>query len=127
MHIGEIISNLLAQRHMTKRELGDAIGLTGSSATYLTSRPSIDVETLQRIGNVLKYNFFKHYPVEEGAVGASPVIADERDKKIAELGSKISETEKLLENCKRDLMMQKQENIYLKKINDLLERVGKNG
>ena len=69
MHIGQKISEIIAQRRTTKQELGRAIGLTGSSATYLTTRASIDVETLQKIGNVLKYDFFKHFPVDEEGTG----------------------------------------------------------
>ncbi|MFI5218290.1 MAG: hypothetical protein ACHQNT_02290 [Bacteroidia bacterium] len=121
MHIGNKITEVLALRHMTKQTLGRAIGFTGSAATYLTTRPSIDVETLQKIGNQLKYNFFKHYPVEEDGGSTSPTTGP-LDDKISELKIKISELEKNLEACKRDLVMQKQENVYLKKINELLEK-----
>lgn len=130
MHIGNKITEVLKQRHSTKQALGRSIGLTGSSATYLSTRPSIDVETLQKISNVLKYNFFKHYPVEEAGEGSFSfttekiVIADEKDKVILEMKGKILELEKNLEACKRDLVMQKQENVYLKKINELLDKKG---
>ena len=119
MHIGEKIKEVLALRHLTKQELGRRMGLTGSAATYLTTRASIDVETLQTIGAILKYNFFKHFPVkEDGAPAIASADGDEMDK----LKSRVEELEKLLEACKRDLMMQKQENGYLKKINELLEK-----
>lgn len=118
MHIGNKITEILLQRHMTKQDLGRAIGVTGSAATYLTTRESVDVETLQKIGNVLKYNFFKHFPVEEDVTKIAVAVDDEK-KKLLE---KMSELEKNLEMCKRDLMMQKQENVYLKKINELLEK-----
>lgn len=119
MHIGEKIAEILALRHMTKRGLGDAVGLTGSSATYLVSRPSIDVDTLAKIGNVLRYNFFKHYPVteDETAAASSPQNAE-----LAKMKTRVDELEKQLEAYKRDLIMQKQENVYLKKINELLEK-----
>src|SRR5262245_44610189 len=98
MHIGQKISEIIVQRHTTKQELGRTIGLTGSSATYLTTRASIDVETLQKVGLALKYNFFKHFPIdEEGAgdreQGASAVKSD-KDKMLEELKEKIMEKER---------------------------------
>ena len=124
MHIGNKITEVLKARHMTKQTLGRGIGFTGSAATYLTTRPSIDVETLHNIGLYLNYNFFKHYPVEERDVLTLPAtgVSDDKDKMISEMKIKISELEKNLEACKRDLGMQKQENVYLKKINELLEK-----
>jgi hypothetical protein len=41
---------------------------------------------------------------------------------VAELLARISALEKSLEAARRDLVIQKQENGYLKKINELLER-----
>lgn len=118
MHVGQKLSELLVEKRMTRQELGRLIGVTGSAVTYLVSRGTFDVETLQKIGNVLKYNFFKHYPVEEDAEEMAAGVESEKKLLIA----KIMDLEKNLEQCKRDLMMQKQENGYLKKINDLLEK-----
>ena len=44
---------------------------------------------------------------------------EEEKKKLQE---KNAELEKQLEGCRRDLLFQKQENVYLKKINELLEK-----
>ena len=128
MHIGQKISEIIAQRRTTKQELGRAIGLTGSTATYLTTRASIDVETLQKIGNVLKYNFFQHFPVDEGngaAANGLVEIKDERDLLIDELKEKMMEKDRTILALKREVTLMKQENQYLKKINDLLEGQGK--
>ena len=65
IHIGEKISEVLAQQHKTKKELGETIGMSTSASTYLTTRKSVDVETLWKISLALKFDFFKHYPVEE--------------------------------------------------------------
>ena len=119
MHIGNKISEVLSANQVTRQKLGRAIGVTSSAATYLTTRTSIDVETLAAIGNVLKYNFFKHYPVKEE--GALLFASSENDEQV-KLMSRVEDLEKQLEACKRDLIMQKQENVYLKKINELLER-----
>jgi DNA-binding Xre family transcriptional regulator len=129
MHIGQKISEIIAQRRTTKQELGRAIGLTGSSATYLTTRASIDVETLQKVGNILKYDFFKHFPVDEEGTGGkghgTGEIKSEKDLLIDELKEKIMEKERTILALRREVTLMKQENQYLKKINDLLEAQGK--
>jgi hypothetical protein len=111
-HIGGAIGIRLADLHMTKKDLGDEIGMSQSNIVYLTKRKSIDVITLHKISVALRNNFFKHYPVEE-IITALPV--DEKDKIIAELKGKIEEVER-----QADIL--KQENGYLKKINELLEK-----
>jgi len=124
IHIGNKVAELLQARHITKRELGDRIGMSSGAAVYLTKRESIDAETLWKIGVALRYNFFKHYPVSEEA-GVGSLEKEEKEKENDEpkgLKEKIIELEKQLEAAKRDLAMQKQENVYLKKINDLLEK-----
>lgn len=118
IHIGEKISQRLKQMNMTRQGLGRAIGLSGSNATYLTTRQTIDVETLWKIGKVLRYNFFKLYVVEEGGIAEGGAgMTGERDGKIAAL-------EKELEAGSMDLARQKQENGYLKEINELLRKTG---
>lgn len=121
IHIGNKIAELLQAKHITKRELGGRIGMSPSSAVYLTNRKSIDAETLWKIGIALKYNFFKHYPIEEEGKEVIGKKENENDE-AKRLKEKIAELEKQLEASKRDLVMQKQENVYLKKINDLLEK-----
>ncbi len=135
IHIGNLINELLEKQHKTKRELGDDIGMSQSQAVYLGTRKSIDALMLQKIGNALKNNFFKHYPIEEVVEGNGEAekrgsgekdpsatlrmtTLEEEKKKLQE---KITELEKQLEGCKRDLLFQKQENGYLKEINELLK------
>ncbi|HLG36014.1 MAG TPA: hypothetical protein VI757_14125 [Bacteroidia bacterium] len=123
MHIGEKIAEVLKQKHMTKQELGRTLGMSGSAATYLTTRPTIDVETLHKIGTAVNYNFFRHYPVEEGqgAGDKGQAAKDEKDKMIDELKQKMMEKDRTIIALKREVELRKQENEYLKKINELLE------
>ena len=131
MHIGEKIAEVLRQKHMTKQELGRTLGMSGSAATYLTTRPTIDVETLHKIGTAVNYNFFRHYPVEERdgstslTAGAGQAEKSENEKMIDELKQKMSEKDRIILALKREIVLQKQENDYLKKINNLLEMQGK--
>jgi transcriptional regulator with XRE-family HTH domain len=122
MHIGQKILEVMKQRRITKAEVSKAVGMSRPAINYLTKRPTMDVNTLAKIGNSVKYDFFKHYPiieVNEGFIHTEPSAEATENKKLQD---KISELERQLENCKRDLMIQKQENVYLKKINALLEK-----
>jgi transcriptional regulator with XRE-family HTH domain len=122
MHIGEKIAEVLKAKHMTKQELGRTLGMSGSAATYLTTRPTIDVETLQKIGTVVSYNFFRHYPVEEpGAGDNGQGDKSEKDTLINELRQKMMEKDRTILALRREVELRKQENEYLKKINELLE------
>ena len=126
MHIGEKISEVLKLKHMTKQELGRTLGMSGSAATYLTTRPTIDAETLQKIGTAVNYNFFRHYPVEEGkGIGDGSTALTAGDKVIEETKQRMMEKDRIIVALKREIVLMKQENDYLKKINSLLEMVVK--
>ncbi len=117
MHIGQKIAEIIAVRHSNKQALGRSIGISGSTATYLTTRKSIDVQMLANIGNALKYNFFNLYKVTE--IGAESLP---ENIELAQMKMKNEEMAKELEACKRELLMQQRENEYLKEINDLLRK-----
>jgi len=118
--IGEIITRVIAEKKISKAELGRMLGIAAPAVTYLTTRDSIDVNTLHKVGLALKYNFFKHYVVVEEGQGTRDKgqgeIKDEKDNVIEELKGKIAELESAL---------QKQENGFLKEINELLKKGGK--
>ncbi len=126
IHIGGMIEKLLDDQHRTKRDLGLDLGMSQSNVVYLTKRESIDVQTLHKIGNNLKYNFWKHFPIDDGASADAKVserekqVSAEKDKVIAELNAKLAEKDNVIEDLKRDLV--KQENDFLKEINSLLKK-----
>ncbi len=109
-----------------KRDMGLDIDMSQGNVVYLTKRDSIDVKTLQKIGNELRYNFWKHFPIDDGTNAATLVterekqMIAEKDKVIAELNAKIAERDKVIEDLKQDLV--KQENDFLKEINSLLKK-----
>lgn len=127
IHIGGKIEDLLEEQHKTKRELAADIDMSASNVVYLCGKESMDVQTLHRIGNALKYNFFKHFVIDDGkpksdvvsSESAKPV--EEKQKEIEQLKSELSEKEKLFKNLERELTLIKQENGYLKEINELLK------
>ena len=122
VHIGSRIAEKLEEQHKTKRELGDAIGMTPGNAVYLTTREMIDVKTLHKISVTLKYNFFKLFPVEEEVTSDKGQVISENEKVISDLKNKIAEQEKIIDGLKRDFEMQKKENGYLTEINELLRK-----
>ena len=111
---------------MSNSQLARALGVTYSAVTYILRKNTMDVYMLHRVSSALKYNFFRHFTVneDEGEKTMEVVskVFDVRDKTIEELKTKLAECEKITEPLKRDLQMQKQENVYLKKINELLEK-----
>ena len=127
IHIGGKIEDLLEEQHKTKRELADDIGMSAGNVVYLTKRASIDIQMVHKIGNALKYNFFKHFPIDEGNAATDVItngerkLIEEKDKEIKQLIDKLCEQERLIENLERESVMLKQENGYLKEINELLK------
>jgi hypothetical protein len=132
IHVGGKIEELLEKAHRTKRDLGLDLGMTQGNIVYLTKRESIDVQTLHKIGVNLKYNFWKHYPIDDGS-GATVIdervkqVSDEKDKvigelneRIAELRAQLAERDKVIEGLRQDLL--RQENEFLKEINSLLKK-----
>src|SRR5690348_9304454 len=92
--LGKKIEEILAQKNCTKTLLAEEIGMSQSNSSYLTRKKSIDVVTLHKIGMVLNYNFFKHYPV--------PEPEEEKNKPMEELKARIAELEKQLEEQKKE-------------------------
>ena len=125
-HVGLKIADLLEEQHRTKRDLGLDIDMSQGNVVYLTKRDSIDVKTLQKIGNELRYNFWKHFPIDDGTSADSLVtereklVVAEKDKEIAQLKEKLAEQDKVIEGLRQDLV--KQENEFLKEINSLLKK-----
>ena len=127
IHIGGKIEELLEDQHKTKRELALEIDMSASNVVYLCGKESMDVQTLHKIGNALKYNFFKHFKIDEGkpvsetSSGVQTKLIEEKEKEIQQLKEKLSEKEKLIESLERENVMLKQENGCLKEINELLK------
>lgn len=127
IHLGGKIEQLLEEQHKTKRELASDIDMSASNVVYLCGKESMDVQMLHKIGNALKYNFFKHFPIDDGkpvsevAVSAQAKLVEEKEKEIKALLEKLLEKEKQFESLEREFLMLKQENGYLKEINELLK------
>ena len=127
IHVGGKIEELLEEQHKTKRELADDIDMSASNVVYLCGKESMDVRMLHKIGNALKYDFFKHFVIDDGKPKSDAVSSEsakligEKKKEIETLKNQLSEKEKQFQNLEREFTMMKQENGYLKEINELLK------
>jgi len=132
IHIGSLIEKKMREKGLTKKQLGGMTGIKPVTIRYYLKRETLDVVTVHKIGKALKFNFFSYFPVTEDSSGllvgssekekeidAVKVLHDEEKKKFLE---KIVTLEKELDGAKRELVMVKQENGYLKEINELLKK-----
>lgn len=130
IHVGKMIAELLEKQHKTKKQFAQELGVSASSVSHITRKGNLDVKMLHRIGTLLRYNFFKHFPIaEEGAVAENIAREAEKNRMIEEYNGKIAEQVKVaegfkeeVEGLKREMEMLKQENGYLKEINGLLKK-----
>ncbi len=59
MHIGEKIKEVIAQQGRTTRWLAEQIPCERTNAYKILKRNTIDIDLLQRISQILEYDFFK--------------------------------------------------------------------
>lgn len=127
IHIGTKIDMLLNAQRMTKRELGDRIGVSASNAVHLTTRDNVDVRLLQRVGNALKYNFWKHFPIDDGSAAEVDELnklrqsSAEKDKRIEELEKQLSALQRETEPMKTEMRILKIENEYLRDFTEFVK------
>lgn len=65
--IGEIIREKVKESGMTVVDFADRIGKDRTNIYDMYKRKSFDTEDLQKIGEVLEYDFFEHF-LQEGTV-----------------------------------------------------------
>lgn len=132
IHIGSLIEKKMREKGLTKKQLGGMTGIKPVTIRYYLKRETLDVVTVHKIGKALKFNFFSYFPVTEDSSGLV-VVSSEKEKEIEKIKSdgaeekkklleKIVALEKELDNAKRELVMMKQENGFLKEINELLKK-----
>jgi transcriptional regulator with XRE-family HTH domain len=100
---------------MTQNTLSVLVNTSASNIARITQRKNVEVHMLYKISKALKHNFFKHFPVVEEEQPA------EKDKVVEELNAKIASLEKQAQSDNIEIRILKQENEYLKEINDLMK------
>lgn len=59
VHVGEMVSEAMYQRHISKRMFADEIGTDRSNVYRILKKDSIETNQLYRFSKVLKHNFFR--------------------------------------------------------------------
>lgn len=109
MHIGKLIKKHIEQAGMNKSEFARRINSTPQNVYSIFKRKSMDTDLLKDISRVLGYDFFQHYMV-------SPKQFSEEIPTYRT----ASELRADIDKMKKEAEMLRQENKYLKEINDLL-------
>jgi hypothetical protein len=65
IHIGQLIKEVLGKQPISVVEFARRLCKDRSSVYYMFDRKSIDTETLLRVSEILKYDFFKAFSEEE--------------------------------------------------------------
>ncbi len=63
--IGEMIKEVMADKHVTKAELARRLGIRPQSVEYLLKRKSIDTDTLYNVSLALDHDFSKLYSLNK--------------------------------------------------------------
>lgn len=117
LHIGKKIKEVLHERDMQVITFAKKINRSRNVVYDIFERQSLDTDLLKQIGDVLAYDFFKHYKKEKNYTESVT-------------SSSVSEKEAIYElNIKNEIKLLKQENTalqneikYLKRILSLIEK-----
>lgn len=122
VHIGNEIANRLKSLHMTKIDFAKRIGCPQQNVNRILERASIDTDKLQKISEVLSYDFFRLYS-DNGEIN----IVANGNSSIAAMNSDINtnDCEVLKERIRSlEMLLAEKERIlrYLLKDKDLDEQ-----
>ena len=81
IHIGNIISDVMKNKKVSKAELSRRLGVKPQSVDYLLNRQSIDTHMLYNISNALEYDFAKFFSIETKQTNYDKVNSDYALKK----------------------------------------------
>lgn len=99
--IGQIIKDIIERRGMTKTELGKRLNMSPTNVHKIFKRNTIDTGLLQKISEVLEYDFFSYYTLGKTYEGATdePSIVAEREaeykRSLQECQEKVKMFEKI--------------------------------
>jgi transcriptional regulator with XRE-family HTH domain len=76
IHIGNIISDVMKNKKVSKAELSRRLGVKPQSVDYLLNRQSIDTHMLYNVSNALDYDFAKFFSIEKKQTNSEQVNSD---------------------------------------------------
>ncbi len=98
-HIGSIIKNHCRQQFITPLQLAQLLNIKKDAVYKLYLRPNISAETLLKISEALKHDFFQYY---QSSLGPNP------DKEIEKLNSELNNLKKENEKLQTQIDLLKQ-------------------
>ena len=107
LHIGVIIRKVVYEKRIRMGDLAKSMGMHQGSISRVLDCRSLQTRMLKKFSEVLDYDFFAHYSEE---------------LKVTQKLEEASECEKQLAVTKMELEKLRQENAYLKEINELLKK-----
>lgn len=116
LEIGNLIKQVLKEKHITISEFARKINKERANVYNIFKRSSIDTVLLSKISEVLEYDFFQHYTVNESVnKGNEPSISSGQNVELNKLQFQIDRLEKEVKTLNERL-------IDKEKIIDLLEK-----
>lgn len=123
IHIGNQIKQVLEERGLTISEFARRINFSRENVYSIFKRPTMDIALLQKINKVLDYDFFQYYDANTKVSRAKEdTVIYKNSTSKTNLLKVITSLQQELEACKMELDTAKKEVVYLKKINELLEK-----
>ncbi len=117
IHIGKKVKEEMKRQGISVIEFGQRINRTRNVVYNIFERESIDTELLNKIGKVLKCDFFSLYSIQKeyNAINTKSYFVNEPST----LYNKLQNEE--VKNLQKEIEALQNEVAYLKKINSLLE------
>lgn len=79
IYIGEIISDVMSEKKITKAELARRLNMRPQSVDYLLGRKSIDTDTLYNVSVALDYDFAQLYSIKKEQINLDTTGNNEKN------------------------------------------------
>lgn len=107
VNVGQLVKQVMIEKRMKVGDLAKKVGYHIGSMSRVFGYEHISTSLLVRISVAMEYDFFSHFS---------------EDLKMAGKEKEKSDGEKMLEECKKENEVLKNEVGYLKRINELMGR-----
>lgn len=82
IYIGKVISEIMAEKNVSKAELARRLNVRPQSVDYMLGRKSIDTDTLFNVSVALDYDFARLYSIKKEQINCDTKSTNERIDKI---------------------------------------------
>ena len=85
IYIGEIISDVMSEKKISKAELARRLNIRPQSVDYMLGRKSIDTDTLYSVSVALDYDFAQLYSIKKKQINFDKSENDEKKTNKAKI------------------------------------------